>query len=271
MTTLPTRITLPPSGRPVGGLLSAARDIPAGDWWRGVTFSSGQCLVPQTVGTCTDGEVSKTLQDLSDVASFDAFSVLQALRCTTMGQSELGPYVNASLDVTREFAVARELLTGTASGNPSLADATTLNSASITDAESALACLDQHAATELSGRLAFIHASPLLAVHLYNVGMFQDGRLWRTPLGNIVVVSAGYDGRAPATPSVAPSEGDPQYLYATGEVYAEVGQRETLNAVERGQNSLQAIAEDAAIAVFDPCFNVAVATDIDFCELTASS
>lgn len=237
-----------------------------------MTFTSGQCLVPQVVGTCTDGEVTKDLDDLSTPATFDAFDVVQGLRCSTMGRTEVAAFAEASLDVVREFAIAGEFLTGAASGNPSLADADVLGSASATDAVSALACLDQHAATALSGRLAFIHASPLLATHLLAASAIRaDGRRFLTALGNVVVVSAGYDGRAPASPSVAPSEGDPQFLYATGEVYANFGQRDVPTAVERSQNTLQAIAEDTAVVAFDPCFNVAVSTDVDFCELVPTS
>lgn len=261
---LPTRITLPASGRPVGGLLSAARSI-GGDWWRGVTFSSGQCLAPQVVGTCTDGEVEKVMDELSDPVTFEAFSVLQAVKCSTMGRTDVSTFANESLDTTREFGVAQEFLSGAASGNPSLADATILGSAS--DPTAALGCIDQYAAQALSGRLAFIHVSPELAVQLFAAAIWRDGRLWRTPLGNVVVVSAGYDGRMPGT---APIEDDDEaFIYATGEVYAEVGQRDTLSAVERSQNTLEAVAEDQALVVFDPCLNVAIATGYQHCALSA--
>lgn len=270
---LPTRITLPPSGRPVGGLLSAARPI-GGDWWRGVTFSSGQCLAPQAVGSCTDGAVTKTLAELSDAAQFDAFAVLQGLRCSTMGRPELKAYAEASLDVTREFAVTSELLTGAASGNPSLKDAAELVTSSTPGIVEALACIDQFAATTLSGRLAFIHVSPLAGTHLLSESAIRlDGRRFLTAFGNVVVIASGYDGRAPvpgSDPSVPASEGDPQWLYATGEVYAEVGQRDYNEAVERGQNTLEAIAEDAALVAFDPCFNVAIETTLETCGLVAS-
>ncbi len=265
---LPTRITLPPSGRPVGGLLSAARPI-GGQWWRGVTFASGQCLVPQTVGTCTDGATTKNMDALSEAASFDAFGVVQALACSTLGRSAIDEFAGQSLDVTREFAMAREFLTGAASSNPSLADATVLGT-SAADAVAALACLDQHASTQLSGRLVFIHASPQLATTLLaGNALWRDGRTWRTALGNVVVVSAGYDGRSPG--GGAPTDGDPLYMYATGEVYAEVGQREVLQSVERGQNTLESVAEDAALVAFDPCFNVAVDTTEPYCDLTPLS
>lgn len=261
---LPTRITLPPSGRPVGGLLGAARPMPQGDWWRGVTFGSGQCVPPQVVGTCTDGDTTKDPQDLSDAAAFDAFAVIVALQCSTMGRSSLQPFAEESLDVVREFGIASELLTGAASGNPSLADAT-VSLAAAADPAVALGCLDQAAALALSGRLAFIHVAPALATALFSAGaIYREGRLWFTPAGSIVVISPGYDGREPG--SAAPTGGDPLFMYATGEVYAAVGQRESLIATERGQNTLHAIAEDAAIAVFDPCFNIAIDSGLVACE-----
>lgn len=261
---LPTRITLPPSGRPVGGLLSAARPI-GGDWWRGVTFASGQCLVPQVVGTCTDGDTTKVANHLSDAQSFDAFGVVMALECTTMGRTGVVEYANQSLDVVREFAVAREFLTGDASANPALVDAT-IPLAPGASPTAALACLDQYAGEALSGRSAFFHVAPVIATHLFADGaIYKDGRLWYTPSGNIVVISPGYDGRVPS----AGTPGDELYIYATGEVYAEVGQRESLLAVERGQNTLQGIAEDAALAVFDPCFVVAIDSGLTACAVVS--
>lgn len=263
---LPTRITLPPSGRPVGGLLSAARPL-AGEWWRGVTFSSGQCIAPQNVGTCTDGDVTKVPQTLSDAATFDAFAVVTAIECSTLGRSDLMRFTTETLDVTREFGAARELLTGAASGNPSLADATDLGVAA--DAVAALACLDQHIANDLSGRLGFIHVPPAVATVLMSeAAIYREGRIWYTASGNYVVVSPGYDGRSPG--GAAPSDGDTLYLYATGEVYAATGQRDTMDATERGQNTQQAIAEDAAIVVFDPCFLLAVDSGVTFCDLASS-
>jgi hypothetical protein len=260
----PARITLPPSGRPVGGLLSAARPI-GGQWWRGVMFASGQCLSPEAIGPCSgDGgsPVDKPTQRPSEPATFQAFNVYQAAECTTLGRSDIRAFAESSLDVTREFGVALELLAGTATGNPSLGDATDLGAA--TDPVSALGCLDQMAAQSLSGRLAFIHASPAIAVAWMNNGaMWRDGRIWRTASGNVVVVSPGYDGRAPGgSPAVV---GDSLYAYVTGEVYAEVGQRETLQSVERAQNTDQAWAEDAALVAFDPCFVAAIDTTVILC------
>lgn len=264
---LPTRITLPPSGRSLGGLLDAARPTGATDWWRGVTFSSGQCLVPQVVGSCTDGETTKTTQNLSTVASFDVFSVLQALECSTMGSSQLEGFASQSLDVTREYGVGSELLTGAASSNPSLSDADVVTS-DATDVVGALGCIEDEISKGLYGRLGFVHVPPQVAtVLMAESAIYKEGRVWYTATGNIVVASPAYDGREPGQD--APSPGDPLFIYATGVVYAEVGQREVLSATERGQNSLQAIAEDAAIAVFDPCFNIAIDSGLVACGVVS--
>lgn len=261
---LPTRITLPPSGRPVGGLLQAARPL-EGEWWRGAKFSSTQCTSPQVTGACDDGEVTKAQQRPGEEATFDAFNVLHAIECTTMGGTDVVALAEASLDVTREFAVARELLTGTASGNPSLASATDLGTA--TDAVAALGCLDQKAAEALSGRLAFIHASPaILNAWMAASAIRLDGRTWRTAFGSVVVASAGYDGRSPG--GAAPADGASLYAYATGEVYAAFGNRQTLDSVERSTNTRQAWSEEAALVVFDPCFAIAVDTGVDLCALS---
>jgi len=268
---LPTRITLPPSGRTPGGLLGASRPLPDGvDWWRGVTFASSQCVPPQVVGSCTDGAESKVPQALSDAQSFDAFGVLVAIECTTMGKTGVVAFAGQSLDVVREYAISGEFLTGAASGNPSLADAEVYLSAA-TNPTDALACLEQASASALSGRLAFIHVAPAIATALLSdAAIYKEGRLWYTASGNIVVIAPGYDGREPVSQSnptsTAPAPGDPLFMYATGEVYAAFGQREDLLGVERGVNTLQGIAEEMALAVFDPCFNIAIDSGVEACS-----
>ena len=57
-----------------------------------------------------------------------------------------------------------------------------------------------------------------------------------------------------------PGEGDTLYAYATGEVYAATANRETLRAVDRQVNTLQVVAEEVALAVFDPCVVFAIDT-----------
>lgn len=230
---------------------------------RGVTFSSARCTAPQVVGTCTDGETTKTPQSLSEVVSFEVFGIVEALECSRMSGDSLDGVATGELDAVREYGAASEFLTGAASGNPSLSDAETIGAAA--DPVAALACLEQHIAGNLFGRLAFIHAAPQIATHLLaEAAVWRDGNLWRTASGNIVVVSSGYDGRSPADTD-APTAGAPMFLYATGEVFAAVGAREVLPALDRSNNTLSSVAEDAAIVVFDPCFNVAIDSGLNAC------
>jgi hypothetical protein len=259
----PTRITFPPSGRPVGGLLNAARPI-GGNWQRGVTFASAQCIAPQNIGPCPEGMVTKDVSFLSDPVEFQPFQVFQAVQCSRLGGSSVVDFADQSLDVTREFGVAAELLTGAATGNPSLGDAAVLTAAA--DPVAALGCLEQYAWTALSGRTVFIHVTAQIATALLAAAAIwapQDGRVWQTAARNTVVISPGYDGREPG--ESAPTSGDPLFMYATGEVYAEVGERETLDSTDRTNNVETAIAEDTALVIFDPCFVAAIDTGLSAC------
>lgn len=220
------------------------------------------------MGSCTDGEATKTMNVLSDSATFDTFAVLQSLECSTMGRPMIEQVASENLDATREYGVAQEFLTGAATDNPSLAQAEIFG-VGAADATTALACLDGAVNSELYGRLGFIHVPPTVATHLLAAGAIYNpgGNRWYTASGNVVIISPGYDGRRPG--SGQPITGEALYMYATGEVYAQTGQRENLAAYERTQNSLQAIAEEVALVVFDPCFNIAIDSGVNACEVVS--
>jgi hypothetical protein len=235
-------VTLTPSPRPVGGILAAARPLPDG-WWRGVTFSSTQCVPPLSAQYCPDTPEVKTTERTSDVSTFDPFGLVAALECSTIGRPDIAAQAAETLDVVREWLVGRELAQGLTAGNADLADATGLGAAtSIVDA---LATLEEEIADSLYGRLGFIHASPAVGVELMAADViYLDGVRWRTVTGNVVVISPGYAGLAT--------------LNATGEVWAAVGQRETFDDVDRAVDTAHAFAEEAGVVAFDPCFNVSV-------------
>lgn len=265
--TLTTRVDLQPSQRPVGGLLAAARPI-TGEWWRGIQFSSPSCIAPQTFAQCPAEPFQKTFEGPSTIQTFEAFGVLQAVECSTMGGTNVQALAEQNIEVTREFAVAAELMSGAASSNPHISQASGTDLGTATDAVHALGCLDQAAAQALSGRLAYIHASPAIGNAWLAAGaIVRDGRRWLTALGSIVVISAGYDGRAPG--GGAPVGGETLYAYATGEVYAEVGQRESFDAVDREVNTRQGISEELAVAAFDPCFIAGIDTTVEMCTVAS--
>lgn len=233
-----------------------------------MVFASGQCLAPTNIGPCA-GEAA-ALQDLSASQEFQAFDVEQAVNCSTLGRTEVDVFAGQALEVTREYAVGFELLAAGATGNPSLSgDATELPAAA--DPTTALGCLEQAAAFSLSGRLAFIHVPPAVGTNLLAAGaIWRDNATWRTASGNVVVLSPAYDGRDPG--GDAPSGGDPLFMYATGEVYAETAPslREVSQSVDRPVNTAQAWAKEPAIVVFDPCFVLAIDSGLNACEGTPS-
>lgn len=228
-------------------------------------FASGQCLAPQNYGPCaSDDATEKVDQDLSGESEFQAFTILQAVQCSTLGRTEVEVFAGEALDVTREYGVALELLGGAATGNPSLSVGPTTTLTAAADPVTALGCLEARAATSIYGRTAFIHTPPAVGTALLAAGaIWRDGRFWRTASNNVVVISPAYDGRAPG--DTPPTAGEPLFMYATGEVYAATGQREVLQSVERSQNTAKATAEDAAIVVFDPCFTVAIDSGVNAC------
>ena len=234
--------TLTPSPLP-GGLLGGATPLTDVEWWRGVDILPGGCLQPFREGPCSTEEASE--DPLGEVSRFEPMNTRQGVRCSTLGGSGVNRYAEAAVTAAVNHLLALELEDGTATGNPSLSDAT-LEGSFGRHVLSALACLEQAAVTGLSGRMATIHlpagAAVLVADHLR-----RDGGNWRTPAGNLVVVSSGYSGT---------------HIYATGEVWAAIGTVDVDSRVDRALNINEGWAQIAGIALYDPCFAAKVAIDV---------
>ncbi len=236
--------TLTPSPLP-GGLLGAATPLRDVEWWRGVDILPGGCLQPFREGPCSTDD--QTEDPLGAVARFAPMNTRQGVRCSTLSGPGVNRYAEAAVTAAVNHLLALELETGTATGNPSLSDAASEGSFG-RHVLSALACLEAAAAVGLNGRQGVIHlpagAAVLVASHLW-----RDGGNWRTPAGNLVVVSTGYSA---------------SFIYATGEVWAAVGAVDVDSRVDRAQNINEGWAQVAAIAVYDPCF--AAKVEIDVCQ-----
>jgi hypothetical protein len=152
--------------------------------------------------------------------------------------------------VVDEFSVGFVLATGTTqalvdTGNPDLADATSVGSGA--DAVAALALIEDAIATNLMGHLAWVHVTPATLVELVSAtAVYRDMGSWRTPTGHLVVASPGYAGNID------------DLIVATTEVFASRGEIELMSTVDRSDNRHLAVHEAAALAVMDPCFNVSV-------------
>lgn len=251
---------------PVGGLLATARSLPAG-WQRGISFTDTACLAPVAMGECPSGTDLKPGQR-ADSATFRPVDVIQAVECTTMGGFDTSGVAQTALTQTADYALAFELLTGTASGrdhnpnaqdpggNPALVNTATTLGAAFSTLAAAVACLDQRLGEATSGRGGFILAGADTASYLLGASLiWRDGARWRTAAGNTVIVSAGFDGRAPVAdgPGEAPDAGDPLYLYATAGVWAGLGETRDFTDVDRSVNTQTSRLEQIGLVVFSPC------------------
>lgn len=254
---IPVQMGNPPAG---GGLLTQSRTLPAG-WQRGISFLDTFCLSPVTLGECPSAEGLKPGQRPGS-ATFRPFSVVQAIECTAAGQLDLRGQAADQLDLTRDYAVARELLTGEASardagpaslGNPSLAgDAVDIGGtfATVTDLFGAL---EQYALGATYGRGAVILAPVAVAAKALAEGVIRpDGARLRTVMGSTVIASAAFDGRIPGT-AVPPAEEAPLWAYSVPVLWAGVGERSIYQALDRAVNTDTARAEDIALVAFPTC------------------
>jgi hypothetical protein len=244
---LKTVIDLPAPTRAAGGLLSAARPLPAG-WERGVLFNGSTCLGPQTWPFCppeaSPPPEGKVYDPMGEIAEFEPFGIYQGIECTNFSANSAATAASEALNVTAEYQLGHELATGESTGNPSLADAVAASPA--TSVAEGLATADAAAADGIFGRLAFIHVSPRMLTLLVGAQVvYREGRSWRSPNGHIVVASPGYGTLA-------------DVIHVTAEVFASLGVPETMVDIDRAINQNFAQAEQIGLAAFDPCFNVSV-------------
>lgn len=263
---IPVTMTQPsPMG---GGLLEQALALPAG-WERGgVAFEDANCLLPTVMGQCPEGEDLKPT-DRPDWDEFRTYTLIQAVECTTMGGTDVAAMSREELARTGSFALAREMLTGVASArdtpdaltpNPSLAGVATDLGADFESVAAALACMESQLAELNAGRGGVILAPIAFATQaLAERVIWRDGARWRTVTGAPVIVSGGFDGRAPAA-VVPPADGAPVYAYATTAVWAGVGAVDTYGDVNRSVNTAASRAEQVALAAFSTCAVVAAAS-----------
>ena len=250
---LPTTVELPPAEAPTQGVLASARQLD-GEWWRGVKFRTDGCAEPTLQGPCPADVAGSPIRP--DEATFWPVAIRQGASCSALSGTDVELVASRRLDWSREWAVARELQTGFwsdrdappgADGNPSLAGGVVVEAGNHAPTR-ALALLEQAGSNQLHGQRLFLHSSPLIASFLLEAGtIWRDGRRWRTVLGNVLVVSPGYQGVD---------------LYVTGEVFAATARREVLLEHDRTVNDSIAWADEVGIAVFDPCWHGRVSTDI---------
>ena len=254
--TLTRPTVLPPASTVGGGILDQAAGLPDG-WERGLGFATQACLAAGEHIFCPGSPVAKTFQG-TDLAEFFAYGIEASVVCTTLGGARANAEREArafqALTAKAELSVGFVLATGeTQAGvdtlNPSLADASSGGTAA--SAVAALALIEDLIAVNLGSFLAWVHVAPSTLTELVSATAVYLDSLgsWRTPTGHLVVASPGY------------AETIPSEIVATTEVFASLGAIELMTTVDREDNRYLAVHEAAALAVFDPCFNVTVAIE----------
>lgn len=269
---VPVQLDQPQAG---SGLLAQSRPLPEG-WQRGISFSDTSCLAPFTVGECPTGDDLKEPQRPESV-TFRPVELGLAVQCSTLGnETDWSTVAGAELTRVQDHALASELYLGTASArdagpssdpNPSL-----VNSAvELTQAGGMayLACLEKAILETNSGRGAVLFAPVEVGWALMqNYLIWRDGGRWRTVMGSLVIISEAFDGRAPDSEE-PPAPNDSLFVYGTTAVWAGIGERHTLQDVDRSINDVTARAEDVAMAAFSPCATFAIQSPMSACPVIA--
>lgn len=227
-----------------GGLLGSALPAPQG-WTQGLSIPFYGCGEPVLQDRCVtandvDGAVGP---HRTSVAEFNPFGISQGATCSTLSRLDQKRHAEGRLDSTTEWAVARQLATdGLGLGTPSFEDGVSLGTVSDGDFVLAVATLEQAAADNGFGAQWWLHA-PIKAAAFLTAGHLMED--FKSPSGAPVVVSPGYPVQGATTVR----------LWATGPVWASVGDSFILNNVDWTVNEDTAFANRDAIVAFDPCIN----------------
>lgn len=285
-----------PAQPPRYGLLVAAPvtptppGLPSGQRWQaGVSWNPEQCGVSGRAAIeCAGGTIE--LHPGANAARVDAdpFLVWASDQCSPFGFAarDWSGRATRQLEATQSFQIAQELWTGTLSTaegldnralTDSASDTVTNGPASILDG---FACLEQALGQCAQGRRGMIHVTPQVLAHLVtNNTVRVEGAQYLSPLGNIVVADAGYDGSGPGGVAASTS----QWAYATGIIAVTLESSATLvpgdiaqaqamaQALRRTDNTLTVFAQKLAMYQWDECCHIAAELDLPVCLVGGAS
>jgi hypothetical protein len=293
-------VQAPPARPPLYGLLAAAptvddpelRDL-AGGW----KFQPEGCgLGGIDLPTC-EGNVGA--MDPSDgPAQVEGMPVWvwEGDECSTFGfgaRDWMGR-ARRALAATESFRIARELWDGDLAAaevaeDPTFpnrwlaspgADSDTVTSGA-SDVKAALACVEQALGEALRGQRGMVHVTPQVLTHLAGAQLgTQNGGVWTTPMGNVIVADAGYTG---AGPGGAAADGTGQWIYGTPMLQVRLGPVEVIpgnidnatemaRALDRGDNTVLVYAGRlAGIQWANECAHIAAQVDVPVCAIGGAS
>lgn len=221
----PVLIPSPSNGQPTRyGLLQAAvgpLDLPAHGRSGGMQYVTSICAEGYGYeAVCVDALAAKTFTDGLTVVTGTPFVIYATILCGSVGytQAEFEAFAVARLKSVEQTVLEQIFSEGTFGQAPSLANntpaATTVAGSGTTSVEVLSELENAVYCTGSYGGTAFIHApiavlNDLVSQHV----LTWDGRVWRTPLGSIVVggcyANLEPDGDVPAEGTF--------WMYATGQ------------------------------------------------------
>lgn len=243
-------ITVQPT--PGGFLRAAGRLETDADWQSGgVTFTSN-CGGAHT-WQCDYSGATKTIDDLGEAVEFEAFLIYAAARCNGgLVPDRLREHVDIKLARGSSGALAYELATGDATGNPSLqseAEDQTPGAGICVDAAIAalLSFAEDCGGGELTFHIPFVGLASLMKYHLvtFEGGVYRIG-------GHRIIVDA-YPNVGPDISGNVVATDDQVWVYVTGPVEFVLGSREEYHQFTHRTNDDVLIKEQLAALRFDPC------------------
>lgn len=265
------------------GLLVAAPvvDGPLAEWANGFEWLPEQCAGGGREAISCLGDTELIEPDPNPAARIsDPFLIWAGDECRAGGYQsrDLDARARRLLAAIESYEIANELWTGslrdsTTGGlypmeNRALADigADTLTNGATAEV-TALACLEQGLAVANRGARGMIHVTVQVLTHLAAEGViYRDGNLWLTPVGNLVVADAGYDGSGPNGEMAGAS----QWGYATEMIgvrrsAVEVVPGDIGQALDRSVNRLRYLAQRVAATQWSGCVHLAAEFDVGVC------
>jgi len=252
----PVVILPAPPIRPVGLFLSTALNFGWQDRYAlGVKFQTTDLsplhyeAIPSG-GPCTDVNTTLTPRDFTDVEEQGAFSVIDAVTCSSIGKTpeELNSNLAEHWALTLSAAVAKEAMYGTGGSTHYLAlDAT--DASTSTTVHAGIAELEERLATAIGNTQGVIHIAPsALTYAILNGAVNRRGDFYFSPSGHLVIADAGYQ---------AVESGSTSVIYASGPIYYALD-----DLASRAQydwefndwthNDLLALAQAFGIILYDP-------------------
>lgn len=264
MSSLPGALGPINGGRLRGGILSAARPLPAAldDWRQGVNFNTACVNTDETrLWYCTDPEdaVDKVADDVGAPAVFNPFLVYSERDCSTwMDPDQLEELARIGLDRTLSTGVALQLQTdAVGNGNPSLnSEAIDITPVTPVDIVNTISGLLTAASCSCGLPNPVFHA-PLRSLPFFierQIVEWDNSRgLWH--MGPYDFSFDCYSETGPDDVTTDP-DGSEVWLYVSGSVEWAIGPADTVRRPESivvRTNEALSLIEHLSIVRFDTC------------------